>query len=721
MTDHSERDQWPVGIDLGSMTTIGATVSEGEPQLLHIDNKLEIPTRLGVGGDGFVIGEEANSSEDDTLLPLPYLGDSQRSTTTFPGDVPLTLFFQLLLKRWEKNLDQSPRDSSGCSDPADNVNDEVSGSSDLGSEADEIADETGHRRTDSSTIDPFDPPENKTVSQENESDDHLSNEPSSTGKNEASSPAFESGDVGPKFAPTTIAVPGGYSTTDITDVEEAAEAAGFTDVNAVRNPVAAVATAAKDMDEIGTIAAVDIGSVWESYAIVTVDEPGQLNVEARTVRSDGGRVNIDQTVAQWVLGQVESEHGVTLQCTDETMKRIRQACHEALNAIDPNGETTGTVDLTLREGVDVTDGGLLVSDGISIDIELDLATIYRQVLKEEREEIQSTIGTLLDSTAVDNIDELVLTGDGTIPGPVSLAIEKAFDRRPDPLKIGDQYTASALGASLLSARRATGEEAVGRETLNEDIEIRALGTSGVEDRCISDPAHSHRDLITSKLSFSSPEQVEGTFEIIHRHRITDNVESTSKFRCSNLSEENCPKIALSITPDPSAPDNIVVEIDGTTSDGTIELKIERIDEISTPWLAHSDVDCTELQDLKSESVHRYEHHTDTEQAFIELDKEGVARAVWEIRKKLWSYSINKDQDLSVDQLEMLLREFDKNLERHDIEVIEPEVGEKLDASRHSVTRATESDSEPETILEVLSLGFAVNGKIIEPARVEAAK
>lgn len=720
MTNSSNGNSLPIGLDLGSATTIGATVDGNTPRLLELDGDQTVSTRLTIGEGGFTIGEEGAETGNDTFLPLPYLEDNARSMTASPSDVPLTLFLRLLRERWEENL--TPQSTGTHHEPYPGEETATGDISDLRSETidNEPSDEPPKRAKEPAVT------ENLASSGEGDSatqhDDPFVDQPP---EEETADPPHvsEAGDSKVQFSPTTIAVPGGYSAADVKDVEEAAVAAGFEDVQVLRNPVAVAGAAATNIEAARTLAVADIGSVWESYAIITVEESGQLNVEARTARSDGGRNEIDEAVARWVLGQVEKEYDVTLSCDEETMEQIREVAHEALNEIDPNGETVGTVELELKDGVEVTEGGLLVSDGIKVDVELDLPTVYRQALKKQREGIQSTVGDLLGAADVDEVDELILAGDGNVPGPVSLAVEKSFDMRPSELALGDRHTTNALGAAVLADRRASNAPTIGRETLTENVEIRALGPAGVENRSVSDPSDSPGDQLTAILTRSSEEQVSGGFEIVHRHRLIDRIAHTSTLTCSNLPNgADDPEITFSITSDPSSLDGLPLEVTGTVPDEEFpELVIDSVDNISIPWLAHTDVDRAELPDSEGTGVRTYEHQSEIERGISELDKEGVARAVWTTRKKLWGHSIKEGEDLSAEQLGMLLREFDRNLERNDIEIIEPEVGSKVDASRHAVKRATESESETETILEVLSLGFAVDGKVVEPAQVEAAK
>jgi molecular chaperone GrpE (heat shock protein) len=92
-----------------------------------------------------------------------------------------------------------------------------------------------------------------------------------------------------------------------------------------------------------------------------------------------------------------------------------------------------------------------------------------------------------------------------------------------------------------------------------------------------------------------------------------------------------------------------------------------------------------------------------------------------MRNRIWEQTVRTDEQLTEDEIQLFLRELDKNLRIEGVEIIEPDVGERLDTDRHSVASAEEADEPEGTILEVLSPGFAVEGTVIEPAEIKAAR
>lgn len=658
MTEPPSGDEEPtaIGIDLGSATTVGAVRDGDALRLLEGDGGPSIPTRLAAGEDGFAVGEAATGAGDGTVVPIPYVDPTARSMSG-ANDVPLQLFFRLLYERWTGR--RAVDGGQGSEADQETVGDETDGDTPAVGTAEETA-----------------------------------------------------------FSPTTVSVPGGYAADDLADVEAAAEAAGFRDVQAIRSPVAAAALATVDADAERTLGVVDIGSRRESYAVVTARETGELRVDARTVHADGGRRRIDDAVARWVVGAVEAEHDVSVRLDDAAMTRVRDAVHEALDDLDPDGETAPTVDLELDDGVELTDGGLFASDGLGIDVDLDLATAYERALADELERIRTRIGDLLATVDPDDVDELVLVGGGSRPGPVRLAVERAFDVRPAELPAGDELTANALGAAVVSARRGAGDPTVGRETLPEAVAVRALGPSGVEERVVTAAGDGPGDTVSTTLARVSPERLSGRFEVASRHRLTG--ETVRKMAYTlDVPADYRGDVEVSVSPAPSGePADVTAELPAA-DDRSPDLASGA--DRATAWLAHADADRSELPEPDGAAVTPYEHRSDARRALGGLDEERIARAVWELRRKLWTRTAEHDDDIPVDDLELFLRELDRNLEREGIEIIAPEVGSKLDADRHGVAAVAEADAEPETVLDVLSPGVAVDGQVIEPAKVEVAE
>ena len=68
-------------------------------------------------------------------------------------------------------------------------------------------------------------------------------------------------------------------------------------------------------------------------------------------------------------------------------------------------------------------------------------------------------------------------------------------------------------------------------------------------------------------------------------------------------------------------------------------------------------------------------------------------------------------------VESTLQQFDEELDRENVVVVEPEPGEETDPTRHEVLMRVDSDQPEGTIDEVHRPGYEMGGKVLRPAQV----
>jgi molecular chaperone GrpE len=71
-------------------------------------------------------------------------------------------------------------------------------------------------------------------------------------------------------------------------------------------------------------------------------------------------------------------------------------------------------------------------------------------------------------------------------------------------------------------------------------------------------------------------------------------------------------------------------------------------------------------------------------------------------------------------VELTLRQLEAVCERHQLREINP-AGEKFDPHRHQAISMLPSEKEPNTVINVLQKGYALNDRVIRPALVTVAK
>lgn len=718
MTDLPGERTVALGIDLGSATTVGAIAGDEAPELLSPSG---VPTRLAVTDEGFVVGEDALEA-DNATLPLPYLDETRSSNDV--DDLPLGVFLQTLRTRWHDQLAEASAtgpldsDASAEDDSITEASDDESPSA-----TPEIA---GDRESTPANIEdieiidegPSDDPSlnDKAVPATDAEGDEPTEgaEPDAIPDDDTTTPASQ------RFNPTVLTVPGPYAASDVAAVERAASAAGFENVTAVRDPVAVAATELSAADSPRTVGVVDVGARWASFAVVTIAD-GTLSVEARTNLLDHGRDALDAALARWLLDQTGQEHDVTFELDEDAMKDVTSEAHDALEAVSPEASVDATVDLT--SGVDVVDGGMFVAEEPTVTVGISLEDCF-QALEDDLRDVQQAIGDLLTAADDPDLDAVVVAGDGMTATPLVHAVESAFDQRTRLPAQGDIHTAAALGAALLAAARNRGETPLVSDTHDRELFVRAHGESGIEPRPLTGPSQAPGDTCTFSLVAATDDQPAGAFELGYRHRITGEPVETAQYICSNIPQtgpQDLIEITVPVDSKLPAADALTVT-PTTTEDRSESLSIARTAESDVRWLAHSHANRSALTDLETESApSAVDVRSELQRSAAALDDAAVARAALRLKNRLWRRVTKQGTGISHDELEIFLREFDRTLSGHEVSFIDPEEGTLMDAERHNAAEAEVSEKPDGTILEVLELGIELDGVVLEPADVRAAK
>jgi molecular chaperone GrpE len=81
-------------------------------------------------------------------------------------------------------------------------------------------------------------------------------------------------------------------------------------------------------------------------------------------------------------------------------------------------------------------------------------------------------------------------------------------------------------------------------------------------------------------------------------------------------------------------------------------------------------------------------------------------------------ALDQDEDADIrGGLETTLNQFDQELERENVAVIEPEPGESTDPVRHEVLLRVDADQPADTIASVERLGYEMGDTVLRPAQV----
>jgi molecular chaperone GrpE len=85
-------------------------------------------------------------------------------------------------------------------------------------------------------------------------------------------------------------------------------------------------------------------------------------------------------------------------------------------------------------------------------------------------------------------------------------------------------------------------------------------------------------------------------------------------------------------------------------------------------------------------------------------------------------ALEQDEDADIrDGIETTLAQFTEELERENVEVVEPEPGDGVDPQRHEVLLRVESDQPEGTVAEVHRPGYEMADKVIRTAQVTVSE
>jgi molecular chaperone GrpE len=108
----------------------------------------------------------------------------------------------------------------------------------------------------------------------------------------------------------------------------------------------------------------------------------------------------------------------------------------------------------------------------------------------------------------------------------------------------------------------------------------------------------------------------------------------------------------------------------------------------------------------------------------ERKEEEIARATEDLVERLLDVRDNLVRALEQDEgadirsgVESTLEQFDQELEKENVEPIEPETGDELDPTYHEVLVTIAGDTPEGTIADVNRSGYEMAGKILRPAQV----
>jgi len=132
----------------------------------------------------------------------------------------------------------------------------------------------------------------------------------------------------------------------------------------------------------------------------------------------------------------------------------------------------------------------------------------------------------------------------------------------------------------------------------------------------------------------------------------------------------------------------------------------------------------EAEDLESRLARKqadFQNYKKRQQERLEEEKrratEDLVERLLDVRDNL-ARALDQDEGADIrDGVASTLRQFDDQLERENVERIEPSPGEATDPQRHEVLMRVESERPADTVAEVHRPGYEMAGKVLRAAQV----
>ena len=271
----------------------------------------------------------------------------------------------------------------------------------------------------------------------------------------------------------------------------------------------------------------------------------------------------------------------------------------------------------------------------------------------------------------------------------------------------------------------TGQDADDAETESDAESADQGGDAGAARSEAEQGSHAgtdSSDSIDSVLS-SIAREPEGDIE-----EILDAIESTDAPTEDGDADDSDPAADVGVagsgdTGDVTVNDALLEDIEEASTErlGAILVTLRaKIDHLETE-LEHERERADELESRLKRKQADFQNYKRRQQERLEEEKqratEDLVRRLLDVRDNL-ARALDQGEDADIRSgIESTLDQFDQQLDRENVEPIEPTPGEGTDPRRHEVLATIASDQPADTIAQVHRPGYEMAGKVLRPAQV----
>ncbi len=245
--------------------------------------------------------------------------------------------------------------------------------------------------------------------------------------------------LGETITDAVVTVPAYFNDSQRQATKEAGEIAGLNVLRIVNEPTAAALAYGLDKGEHDqTILVFDLGGGTFDVSLLEIGE-GVVEVKATSGDNHLGGDDWDQKVAEWLIGQVKSAHGIDLSKDKIAMQRVREAAERAKIELSSSTQTSISLPYIAQDPE---------KNPVHVDETLSRAQFEQMtadLLARTKSPFQNVVRDA--GISVDQIDHVVLVGGSTrMPAVVDLVKELTGGKEPNKGVNPDEVV--AVGASL---------------------------------------------------------------------------------------------------------------------------------------------------------------------------------------------------------------------------------------------------------------------------------
>ncbi|SDJ48864.1 molecular chaperone GrpE [Halovenus aranensis] len=170
-------------------------------------------------------------------------------------------------------------------------------------------------------------------------------------------------------------------------------------------------------------------------------------------------------------------------------------------------------------------------------------------------------------------------------------------------------------------------------------------------------------------------------------------------------------------------DDLVAELESMQTEQlarTVAVLRAEVDRLDTE-LADTRAEADDLESRLARKQADFQNYKKRQKKRLEEEKqratEDFVTRLLDVRDNL-ERALEQDEDTDIRSgVESTLDQFDQQLERENVEPIEPEVGAETDPRRHEVLATIASDQPEDTVAQVHRPGYVMGEKVLRPAQV----